>query len=145
MTTAPSTTGVRLARVTDAPLSVDEHLGAVRARDRRFHQFDSEIARRGVYSGLCVCVALFAHSYKPTCPHTRVILVAETGLIERADETRESGSQMDGARHTTPDFSDPHSGTIRAIAAGTRNSQVHSARRHAGNETGARITRPETK
>ena len=31
MTTAPSTTGVRLARVTDAPLSVDEHLEAVRA------------------------------------------------------------------------------------------------------------------
>ena len=28
MTTAPGTTGVRLARVTDAPLSVDEHLEA---------------------------------------------------------------------------------------------------------------------
>lgn len=31
MTTAPSTDAVRLARVTDVPLSVDEHLEAVRA------------------------------------------------------------------------------------------------------------------
>ena len=36
---------------------------------------DSEIARRGVYSGLCVCVALFAHSYKPTCPRGQSRLI----------------------------------------------------------------------